>query len=137
MRSGVAIGASARPRLRRVCRAFHRWGTAALAALPRVVVVGGFDSDEGELAGVEVLDLSTLRWSSSGVVPALPEPRRGHSTCAFGDGRVVVAGGADEEDRDLRTAWQWVPGTAGWVPLPDMAEGRANAAAAPLPDGRW
>ena len=23
-------------RLRRVCRAFHRWGTAALAALPRV-----------------------------------------------------------------------------------------------------
>ena len=28
-------------RLRRVCRAFHRWGTAALAALPRVVVVGG------------------------------------------------------------------------------------------------
>merc|ERR1711900_151023 len=28
-------------RLRRVCRAFHRWGTAALAALPRVMVVGG------------------------------------------------------------------------------------------------
>ena len=27
-------------RLRRVCRAFHRWGTAALAALPRVVAVG-------------------------------------------------------------------------------------------------
>ena len=27
-------------RLRRVCRAFHRWGTAALAALPRVVIVG-------------------------------------------------------------------------------------------------
>ena len=29
-------------RLRRVCRAFHRWGTAALAALPRIVVVGEF-----------------------------------------------------------------------------------------------
>ncbi len=36
-------------RLRRVCRAFHRWGTAALAALPRVVVVGGqTGNSEGE-----------------------------------------------------------------------------------------
>ena len=80
-------------RLRRVCRAFHRWGTAALAALPRVVVVGGADADANDLASVEVLDLSTLRWSS-GVVPALPEPRSRHSACAFGDGRVVVAGGS-------------------------------------------
>ena len=79
-------------RLRRVCRAFHRWGTAALAALPRVVAVGGTDAQRDALAGVEVLDLSTLRWSSGGVVPALPEPRWLHSACAFGDGRVVVAG---------------------------------------------
>ena len=78
-------------RLRRVCRAFHRWGTAALAALPRVVAVGGRDTYGEATASVEVLDLSTLRWSS-GVVPALPEPRASHSACAFADGRVVVAG---------------------------------------------
>ena len=41
-------------RLRRVCRAFHRWGTAALAALPRVVVVGG-DGVDVPVAAVEVL----------------------------------------------------------------------------------
>ena len=39
-------------RLRRVCRAFHRWGTAALAALPRVVAIGGETSADGETAGV-------------------------------------------------------------------------------------
>ena len=61
-------------RLRRVCRAFHRWGTAALAALARVVAVGGSDANGEWMAGVEVLDLSTLRWSS-GVVPALREWR--------------------------------------------------------------
>ena len=83
-------------RLRRVCRAFHRWGTAALAALPRVVAVGGQDADDEVTAGVEVLDLSTLRWSS-GVVPDLPEPRRMHVTCSLGDGRVVVVGGREEE----------------------------------------
>jgi len=117
-------------RLRRVCRAFHRWGTAALAALPRVVAVGGRDAGNERTAGVEVLDLSTLRWSS-GVVPALPEPRSFHSVCAFGDGRVVVAGGLAD-----RTVLQWVPGAAGWTPLPDLAEGRAGAAAVALPDGR-
>ena len=76
-------------RLRRVCRAFHRWGTAALAALPRVAAVGGQDPDYDAMAGVEVLDLSTLRWSS-GVVPALPEPRDAHAVCCTRDGRVVV-----------------------------------------------
>ena len=68
-------------RLRRVCRAFHRWGTAALAALPRIAAVGGLDTQYRATAGVEVLDLSTLRWSS-GVVPALPEPRFQHCACA-------------------------------------------------------
>ena len=108
-------------RLRRVCRAFHRWGTAALAALPRVLVVGGADADGDALAGVEVLDLSTLRWSS-GVVPVLPEPRKWHSACSYDDGRVVAAGGAEENGNPLRTALQWVPGATDWVPLPELTE---------------
>ena len=39
-------------RLRRVCRAFHRWGTAALAALPRVLAVvdGIFPSAPDQLS---------------------------------------------------------------------------------------
>eukprot|EP01045_Picozoa_sp_COSAG04_P022555 COSAG04_NODE_2566_length_3917_cov_2.125196_4_plen_368_part_00 len=120
-------------RLRRVCRAFHRWGTAALAALPRVAVAGGETVDFEWTASVEVLDLSTLRWSS-GVVPALPEPRDYHPVCAFGDGRVVVAGA--EEDGQEKTAMQWVPGAVHWAPLPDMAACRRLAAAVALPDGR-
>ena len=39
-------------RLRRVCRAFHRWGTAALAALPRVVAVGGTVENNDATASV-------------------------------------------------------------------------------------
>ena len=71
-------------RLRRVCRAFHRWGTAALAALPRVVAIGGDTAGGAMTAGVEVLDLSTLRWQSVlPRVPPLPQPRRYHSACAF------------------------------------------------------
>eukprot|EP01045_Picozoa_sp_COSAG04_P015685 COSAG04_NODE_1260_length_7507_cov_4.076404_1_plen_326_part_10 len=122
-------------RLRRVCRAFHRWGTAALASLPRVVVLGGGVANYEETAGVEVLDLSTLRWSS-GVVPALPEPRCLHSACHCGD-RVVVAGGYDYESMEpLQTAVQWVRGAAAWAPLPNLAEKKRNMPAVALSDGR-
>ena len=82
-------------RLRRVCRAFHRWGTAALAALPRIAAVGGDTASGLSTAGVEVLDLSTLRWSSA-VLPALPQPRFAHTACVLVDGRVVVVGGYGE-----------------------------------------
>ena len=134
-------------RLRRVCRAFHRWGTATLASLPRIVVLGGYKLVVGEgeepeepeeLASVEVLDLSTLRWSS-GVVPALPEPRAQHSACCFeNSGRVVVVGSDNPETE--KTALQWVQGAAGWTPLPDLAErrqiGRRGRGVVALPDGR-
>eukprot|EP01045_Picozoa_sp_COSAG04_P005421 COSAG04_NODE_252_length_18819_cov_8.853312_4_plen_794_part_00 len=127
-------------RLRRVCRAFHRWGTAALAAQPRVLVVGGTVPGGQLTAGVEVLDLSTLRWSSSGVVPDLPEPRNEHTTSCFRDGRVVVVGGWPgpgwDGEQIERTALQWVRSAPGWVMLPELAEERHNAAAVALLDGR-
>eukprot|EP01045_Picozoa_sp_COSAG04_P001784 COSAG04_NODE_61_length_30104_cov_10.610932_19_plen_360_part_00 len=119
-------------RLRRVCRAFHRWGTAALAALPRVVVVGGELRGGGDTAGVEVLDMSTLQWAS-GVVPALPTTRIYHSLCSFPDGRLVAAGGWADA---MSTAVQWVRGAPAWTPLPTLTEGRYNARAVALPDGR-
>eukprot|EP01045_Picozoa_sp_COSAG04_P010048 COSAG04_NODE_603_length_12170_cov_2.393836_11_plen_375_part_00 len=129
-------------RLRRVCRAFHRWGTAALAAMPRIVVLGGqfWDADEGEderTASAEALDLSTMRWAAD-VVPALPVPRQFHSACSFGD-RIVVAGGnTDNFDNfdDGTEALQWVRGAATWAPLPAMPEFRLNSKAVALPDGR-
>eukprot|EP01045_Picozoa_sp_COSAG04_P009117 COSAG04_NODE_521_length_13158_cov_26.145647_2_plen_373_part_00 len=124
-------------RLRRVCRAFHRWGTAALAALPRVVAVGGADANYERTAGAVVLDLSTLRWSS-GLVPALPEPRTGCATCCFPDGRgVVVVGGSTQSNyQDRKAPLQWVPGATSWMPLPEPTEERWQSAAVSLLDGR-
>ena len=64
-------------RLRRVCRAFHRWGTAALAALPRVVAVGGSDVDEQATAAVEV-GVSVSAWKALRICPSrnVPLPLR-------------------------------------------------------------
>ena len=100
-------------RLRRVCRAFHRWGTAALAALPRVLAVGG-DVRLRYTTGVEVLDMSTLRWAPN-AVPALPQPRFAHLVCVLADGRVLVAGGGYgrwARGEQHQTGVQWVRGAA-------------------------
>eukprot|EP01045_Picozoa_sp_COSAG04_P027891 COSAG04_NODE_4188_length_2245_cov_4.831911_1_plen_522_part_00 len=128
-------------RMRGVSRHLRRWCTAKLASLPRLMAVGGsYDPNPAsDDPLVEVLDLSTLRWTSGGAVPALPDPRAGHGLCAFGDGRTVVAGGWNGGDpmlHLLKSALKWVRGAQAWAPLPDMVEEREGAAAVALPDGR-
>ena len=132
-------------RMRRVCRAFRTWCTAKLASMPRLVAVGGRVTDctiksprPKRTAGVEVLDLSTLRWSK-GSVPCLPAPRGSHSACG-GNGRIVVVGGligAVGAGADaVSTAVHWRRGSASWSVLPSLNKARNGAAAVALRDGR-
>ena len=44
-------------------------------------------------ASVEALDLSTMRWSGNGCMPALQDPRAEHSMSLVMDGSVVVCSG--------------------------------------------
>ena len=139
-------------RVRRVSRHFRRLATEVLEGLPRLVSVGGVRLDRcgrstprldghqklvrSPAVEVEVLNLSTMRWSAAGArgPPSLPAPplQHTHSLAAFSDGRVVVAGGTLHPVQAL----QWVPGSAAWSTLPDMALERPYAMAVALPDGR-
>lgn len=124
-------------KLRRVCRAFHRWGTEALASLPRVAAIGGTDRTDSSIDSVEVLDMSTLRWSAD-VLPALPHPVSAHSACSWNDGRVTVVGGYNS-NKDATAAddvLEWAPGAKVWSTLPECGVTRDNAALVALPDGR-
>eukprot|EP01046_Picozoa_sp_COSAG06_P032801 COSAG06_NODE_3303_length_5532_cov_4.124425_2_plen_538_part_00 len=131
-------------KLRSVCRAFRGWAQAELSSLPRVVAVGGLVKERPKYfatASVESLDLSTMRWSMTGCMPALPNPRAWHSVSCSAEGRVVVCcgynqGGADPMHHLGSTALQWLPGTGAWSALPDLSAGRAGAASVRLPDGR-
>ena len=137
--------------VRGVSRHLYRGGTEALQGLPRLASVGGALVDHISITSpmavagpeVEVLSLATMRWSAAGVgvPPPLPAPRAHHALAAFGGERVVVAGGYNENGADpmyqlQKQAVQWVPGSAAWVALPDMAEKRSGAVAVALPDGR-
>ena len=62
-------------RLRGVSRAFRGWCGSALAAMPRVVAVGGMQTIQGVETAVATavsLDLATLAWVGGGAVPDLP-----------------------------------------------------------------
>eukprot|EP01047_Picozoa_sp_COSAG01_P033092 COSAG01_NODE_2421_length_7726_cov_72.763472_1_plen_518_part_00 len=122
-------------RLRRVSRSFRRWGTEALAAMPRPVMVGGQTRSGRTLARVEALDMASLRWSSHIAVPSLGEPRSAHAMCGLPGGQITLAGGGND-DRADDTACRWRPGSNSWETLPSMSTTRRNAVAVALGDGR-
>jgi hypothetical protein len=128
-------------RLRGVSRAFRGWCGSALAAMPRVVAVGGMQRIQGvdtTLATAVSLDLATLAWSSGGtVLPDLPAPCIGFSLGQLPEGGLVVAAGGGADARTpTAAAFEWVPGRVALMPLPFMGTERAYAAAAVLSDGR-
>lgn len=79
----------------------------------------------------EVFDPALNAW---GATAAMPEPRYNHASVRLGDGRVIVAGGSNDEDFVRRSAL-YDPRTNRWVPGPDLGEARELPAATPLPDG--
>lgn len=134
-------------RLRGVCRVLRQWGSEQLAALPRVVALGGSimvrEHDarpEGHAgpwpagalkggvatASVGTLDPETLRWhAAAGSLPPLPIQRNRHTASSFADGRVVLCGGSntghDSPNNWMnQTALQWTPGNSTWTSLLDM-----------------
>jgi hypothetical protein len=129
-------------RLRGVSRAFRGWCGSALAALPRVVAVGGAQRIKGvptNVATAVSLDLATLAWDGGGTdVPDLPAPCEAFSLGRLPGGRLVVAGGTagGGTPKFMAAAFEWVPGRATWTPLPPRGGPRAYAAAAVLSDGR-
>ncbi len=139
-------------RLRRVARAWRDWATATLAEMPRVVALAGTEQIDGvdswggrrrrATAAVEVLDLSTMHWSTpAGTLPPLPVPRSSHFSCVLGRGtditslRVVVVGGVnfgakDDRRQHERTGVEWKVGSDQWRPIAALPWDYAGANAA-------
>ena len=127
----------------RGCRAFRRWSRETREWLPRVLGIGGIQSDQFSVAAVQTLSLATMRWGSGGdSPPPLPMPRSFCAVCASATGVVTVMGGSNYASEDAEQAQQsrqallWSPGVEEWQPLPDMAEGCVFSCAVQLLDGR-
>jgi hypothetical protein len=118
-----------------------------LLADGRVMAAGGSALESDEVAGggqtirtvatTEIFDPATDTWSAAA---GMATPRFEHTATLLGDGRVFMVGGlgpggeGTEQDLPLRSTEFYDPAADAFVNSTDLAEGRANHAAALLND---
>ena len=102
----------------------------------RVLVAGGQDQTGGSLASAEIYDPASNSWSPAG---SMATGRSYHTASTLPDGRVLVVGGATGSGSGamaVATAEVYDPASNSWTPTGDMAETRAQHAAAAIAGGR-
>ena len=127
-RSGTFSATGAMPE----SRVFH---TATLLADGRVLITGGSNGSEADIASAVLYDPKTGAFAWTG---AMADGRQYHTATLLNDGRVLVAGGgADYTNRQfMATAEIYDPRTSLFTATGSMNEPRTYQAAALLTDGR-
>lgn len=130
-----ATGASTPTGNMSVARSFH---SATLMADGRVLIVGGHRSNfrNSALASAEIYDPATGGFAPTG---AMSIGRQEHTATLLPDGRVLVAGGYDDDLDDptaQSTAEIFDPDTGTFAPTATMASERGNHTATMLRSGK-
>ncbi|EPX62261.1 hypothetical protein D187_008448 [Cystobacter fuscus DSM 2262] len=82
--------------------------------------------------GAAFWEASTRAWH---LLPPLPRPRQGHASVGLPDGRVLLVGGRDGTELELRTTLFWEPETRRFHEGPPLLSARAQPFAVSLADG--
>jgi len=116
-----------------------------MTAVRRVLVVGGLDAWDDALGSCELYDPATGQWSETGSLPEslprwwYPVATRawGHTATLLADGRVLLAGGFDNDIwmHPVPEADVYDPATGRWT-ASLMHAARGYHTATRLPDGR-
>ena len=107
--------------------------TASVLSDGRVLVAGGFTSEENVSRSAELFDPATNSFSPTG---SLGAARAGHVAVLLGDGKVLIAGGVGPGWTFLSSAELYDPATGRFSRTRDMTEARESHAAVRLRDGR-
>ncbi|CAN1306967.1 F-box/kelch-repeat protein At1g15670 [Linum perenne] len=100
----------------------------------KVVVMGGWDpTDYQPVRHVSVYDFTTRKWRQG---KPMPEPRSFFAAAAH-SGKVVIAGGHDENKNALRSAWIYDLYADEWEELPPMSQERDECEAVVIGSEIW
>jgi hypothetical protein len=118
--------------------ASRQYFAGATFAGGRVLVASGYQSTQGgPIAGSEIFDFGTAKWSSAG---DLAVGRALHTLTALGGGAAVATGGTVQQGSTttatLKSAELYDPVSNAWRALPDLQEARSSHTATLLDDGR-
>jgi hypothetical protein len=105
--------------------------TAVLLPNGKVLVAGGADTNDINLASAELYDPSTRLWTNTG---SMAVARFHNETITLRNGKVLVAGGFDDAGDPLLSAELYDPNNGVWSPA--VGIGGAATASVLLPDGR-
>jgi hypothetical protein len=111
--------------------------TATLLSTGKVLVAGGDETYLSPGLGLggttELYDPTTGSWSATG---NLNIPRIDFTATVLTNGKVLVAGGVDNQNEILSSAELYDPATGGWSFTGDLITARFFHTATPLQDGR-
>jgi hypothetical protein len=113
-----------------------RWAhTATLLASGKVLIVGGttFNTEGTFLASAELYDPATGAFGSTG---SLSAPRLMHAATLLGSGKVLITGGAWDQDESRTAAELYDPDAGSFGPAGSMTTSRATHTATLLASGQ-
>jgi hypothetical protein len=112
--------------------------SATLLPNGKVLIAGGLagrvlEGGPGVVSSTEIYDPKTGRFSPG---PNMSTPRTGQAAVLLANGKVLIAGGSDRDDRPLASAEIYDPATNRFTPTASMHTARIARAAVLLKDGR-
>src|SRR5439155_8865039 len=95
-------------------------GSATLLPNGRVLLAGGYNSTNGELASTELYDSAIGTWIATGGMISV---RQNHTATLLANGKVLIVGGIGTS-LHLESAELYDPGTGTWMLTSPLSIGR-------------
>ena len=99
----------------------------------KVLVTGGFGTNDAVLATTELFDPATRKWTTTS---SMTTPRVFHTATLLSDGKVLVTGGSNSRSNLFSSTELYDPASGTWTGSASMALARDGYTATLLPGGK-
>ena len=81
----------------------------------RLIMFGGYNNNDEYLKDTWEYDLATHTWTEYNTEAIMPQARNKHAMAYVGNGRLIMFGGYNEDDKYLKDTWEYDLATHTWT----------------------